>query len=170
MGTRPPTSWKSTKATAIATTGLRAGARLGVDLGVQGFSMKAPILLALAPSISAAQSAEPTGTLMLACQGDKLMRSATMGTVKDTASLGIIVDLAARTVEFGIQFRYTLSVRQPSHLGMRALYRTFRAQPALCCQSASEASSTALPAIWMRPYSARNWTYSLKCKPTQWMF
>jgi hypothetical protein len=59
--------------------------------------MKAPILLAFL-GLATAQAAEPTGTVTLACQGEKMTTSLPAGPLKDPVSMGIIVDLTARTV------------------------------------------------------------------------
>jgi hypothetical protein len=50
-----------------------------------------------------AQAAEPTGKLTLACQGTAI--STTPNSKPEPISMGIIVDFAARTVEFGHEIK-----------------------------------------------------------------
>jgi hypothetical protein len=75
-----------------------------------GGLMKAPMLLALiALSISTAQAAEPTGTLTLACQGVTTNPLAP-GSKEEPLSIRIIVDFAARTVDFGHQANFPAQI------------------------------------------------------------
>ena len=69
--------------------------------------MKAVMLLAL--GLSVAHAAEPTGTLTLACEGTRTTTTETHDKptkVKkpEQITMGIIIDFAARTVEFGHEF------------------------------------------------------------------
>jgi hypothetical protein len=68
-------------------------------------------LLALA-ALSTAHAAEPTGTPMLACQGEKLLRGLSGDiTGQDQASMGIIVNFKDRTVNFGSEWPDPISIR-----------------------------------------------------------
>ena len=63
--------------------------------------MKALVLLVLL-SISTAQAAEPTGTLTLACQGERMSRSSyDPAPAQEQVLMNIIVNFTDRAVRFG---------------------------------------------------------------------
>jgi hypothetical protein len=117
-------------------------------------------------------AAEPTGTLTLACQGNKtsLLQRSDRG-LKETVSLGIIVDLPARTVsgfddwrepipitdlsETIVTFEYEGSYVALSHDRIRVNGRIARITGELNA---------------FIDKSGLSMLYSLKCKPTQRMF
>jgi hypothetical protein len=62
--------------------------------------------------LATARAAEPTGTLTLACQGEKLSRGLSGDiTGQDQASMGIIVNFKDRTVKIGSEWPDPISIR-----------------------------------------------------------
>ena len=134
--------------------------------------MKAPVLLALAGlSMSAAQSAEPTGTLTLACEGTAINLVPDAKPI--SVSMGIIVDFADRTVK-GFTTTPTDEVKVDSVNEMTIAFsgsglgkwtingKIDRVTGAL------EATTRISDPVTHRIAGGAN--YSLKCKPAQRMF
>jgi hypothetical protein len=143
--------------------------------------MKATMLLALA-ALSIAQAAEPTGTLTLACQG-VVSSSLAPDSKPEPISIGIVVDFAAGTAEFGHEFNFPVRIVDTNKTtisffgqllnGPVVFSRTdgtidrvtgavdaeiFRRQKTNCDAPGKPACMHFLV------------SYSLKCKPTQRMF
>jgi len=139
--------------------------------------MKAPILLALALSLSACEAAEPTGTLTLACQGTAQMTSDT-GEFYDTGSftMGLVVNLTTRTVHgFREQFEREGSEAQLKITEVKEAILVLHGQmyrnPIMDISGFMDRMTGDMTVTaTQRPPVVFSKTYTLKCKPTQRMF
>jgi hypothetical protein len=133
-----------------------------------GLPVKASILLALAGlSMTVAQAAEPTGTLTLACQGERIARvlGSKIAPVQQQVSMGIIVNFTARTVK-GFDSEWTDPIPIYDVTETAILFRGHRDQ---------EEISGAIDRITGGGHGKLDSdplvvTWTLQCKPTQRMF
>jgi hypothetical protein len=128
-------------------------------------------MLLLFMSISTAQAAEPTGTLTLACEGTA---TSTASGVTDDAnpeatSIGIIVDFAARTVEFGHEFKFPIKISTITETTI-SFFGGLWSDPILMYDvngPIDRASHAVEIHVYMREKGGSlDTNYSLKCKPT----
>lgn len=132
--------------------------------------MKVPILLALA-ALSTAQAAEPTGTLMLACEGTKLFWSQSVqGPVSVPVSMGIIINFGDRTVQgFDYPGGEKLPIKITSVSDTMIVFSGF-ANPGYRQLDGRIDRVTGDIEARATETSILSRVYSLKCKPTQRMF
>ena len=138
--------------------------------------MKVAMLLALA-SLSIAQAAEPTGTLTLACKGERVTHpgGSDPGSddLKEPISMGIIVNFEARTLNgFGEDWSYPNPIR--IHNVTETLipfgYTQTREEGGKSIQGSIDRVTGDVNAVISFPLYVPRLIYSLKCKPTQRMF
>jgi hypothetical protein len=131
---------------------------------------KATLVVLAGLLVSTAQSAEPTGTLTLACQGEKSSRGAPgsgIAPVQEQASMGLIVNFAAQTVSgFGGDWPFPIPMRNLSETAI--VFGDER--PGLTGRiigSIDRVTGEMEAGLRSEKFSV---SYSLKCKPTQRMF
>jgi hypothetical protein len=137
-------------------------------------AMKAPILLVLAGlSVATAQSAEPSGTLTLACQGTTQWS----GEAKpETTSIGIILDFAAGTLEgFGSDVRFPIRITDVTETTIAFNGNNWndpKKMHSLSISGTIDRVTGAVEATLAGAMAKKTWSasYVLKCKPTQRMF
>ena len=141
--------------------------------------MKVPMLLALAGlSISAADAAEPTGTLTLACQGTATDKTDLREAAKpEPVTMGLIIDFTTKTVagfervfpsfsaarvEIIVVDKTTVGFSGTDGIGGAVFGTVDRITGDV--EAATER--------WNQETNKLKWAtgYSLKCKPTQRMF
>ena len=133
--------------------------------------MKLAMLLAL--GLSVAQAAEPTGTLTLLCQGERMSRSSSdTAPAQEQVSIGIIINFTDRTVKgFGGDWSFPIPIHE-----VNETFVTFEDHQA----GLFEASIIGIIEFVTRDMEAvmklsgktgklENF-YILQCKPTQRMF
>jgi hypothetical protein len=145
--------------------------------------MKATILLLLA-GLSIAQAAEPKGTLTLACQG-AVSNSLAPDSKPEPISMGVIVNFAARRVEFGHEVNFPVGITDITettisffgHLPNDPVFFSITDGVIDRMTGAVEAEifrrergGTTCDAAGKRKCKSWMASYSLKCKPTQRMF
>jgi hypothetical protein len=130
--------------------------------------------LCAAGSSQAAQAAEPTGTLTLACQGTKTYKEAGAHSQERTEpfSRGIIVNLTDRTVT-GLDNGPLLTIDSISETTIR-FGSYFFSKDAISTNNGTidrlTGDMAATSILTHTTGGASKWSYSLKCKPTQRMF
>jgi hypothetical protein len=136
-----------------------------------------PLALGVSTAISTAQSAEPTGTLTLACAGTIKEGRPPLGTKPEPTSMGIIVNFDTRTLE-GFDSDHTFRIAignitetdinfSGSNVGDPARSYTYHIDGAI------DRVTGAVEAMFhgsMKGGPTWSTSYSLKCEPTQRMF
>jgi hypothetical protein len=126
--------------------------------------MRSLTLLTLAV-LSTAQAAEPTGTLTLACEGTAVSGN---GTNPEQLSMGIVVDFATRTVEFGHDFQFPVEITNITQTTIK-FFGSTGYSPLSNLDGVIDRMTGAVEAYIVRELGG-TMSYSLKCKPTQRMF
>jgi hypothetical protein len=123
-----------------------------------------------------AQAAEPTGTLTLACKGEKLSGSSSGGasgkgiTGQEQISLGIVVNFTAHTISFGSEWPDAIPIQNLTETAI-----TFKDQykaGASIFGNIDRVTGDAEAKIdhTSAKYGQVIMTFSLKCKPMERMF
>ena len=133
--------------------------------------MKLAMLLAL--GLSVAQAAEPTGTLTLACQGERMSRSASdTAPAQEQVSIGIIINFTDRTVKgFGGDWSLPIPIHE-----VNETFVTFEDHQAGLFEASiigiiefDTGDMEAVMKLSGKTGKLENF-YILQCKPTQRMF
>jgi len=131
--------------------------------------MKAPILLAIASlSTSTALAGEPTGTLILQCEGVVTFEGVTKNT--QPTSRGVIVDFRGKTVS-GLDGSTVLPIYDIDETIARFRFR----KPGTFKEGMLDRITGSLTAMFLTTDTNTDKTmwseaYDLQCKPTQRMF
>jgi hypothetical protein len=125
--------------------------------------MKAALLLLLAAGVAG----EPTGTLTLACNGQKMSRTLPNRDVsEEQVSMGVIADLAGRTVVFGDAWPSPVPIQDVTEKSI--MFWEGRAADAKMVYGSIERISGETQARIKNDNSMA--LYSLKCKRAQRIF
>jgi hypothetical protein len=133
--------------------------------------MKLAMLLAL--GLSVAQAAEPTGTLTLLCQGERMSRSSSdTAPAQEQISMGIIVNFTDRTVKgFGRDWSLPIPIHE-----VNETFVTFEDHQAGLFEASiigiiefDTGDMEAVMKLSGKTGKLENF-YILQCKPTQRMF
>jgi hypothetical protein len=120
-------------------------------------------------TLSTAQATEPTGMLMLACQGQRLMHASNLPAPpqKDSVSMGIIVNFTTRMIE---GFDWTFPIDTVTEIAITFVHGHIEKKN--IGGQIDRITGAVEASIWTPGLFGETLVeeYSLKCKPTQRMF
>jgi hypothetical protein len=129
------------------------------------------MLLTLA--LSAAQAAEPTGTLTLACEGERMSRSSSDTTpAQEQVFMNIIVNFTDRTVRFGGDWSPPIPIHEVTETALMFADNRQTGLFEVSVLGTIEFVTGDMETVMKLSGNLGTMEnfYSLKCKPTQRMF